>query len=206
MMRTRTSSPALVVAAEVSAAAALRHGAAALALEAVFFRCGRRFRLPPALWSDRGLTHELREPIACVLAILSCVRYRRASMTSTPSVVMRVPAIDRSRARVSSSMAFERAASNRNWTAVSTLLTFCPPGPDDRTNRSSSSDSSMTMDDVTVSTLSLFPFPFSLSKPPTEALRLDSTRVARCAGTYVARRAVAPRLSAATTYVTGRMR
>ena len=33
--------------------------------------------------------------------------------------------------------------SNRSCTAVESLLTFCPPGPDERTKLSSSSDSSM---------------------------------------------------------------
>lgn len=33
--------------------------------------------------------------------------------------------------------------SNRNWTAVATLLTFCPPGPDDRMKLKDSSLSGM---------------------------------------------------------------
>ena len=37
----------------------------------------------------------------------------------------------------------EPATSKRSSTAVATLLTFCPPGPDARTKRSTSSSSSM---------------------------------------------------------------
>jgi hypothetical protein len=35
--------------------------------------------------------------------------------------------------------------SKRNSTAVATLLTFCPPGPAERTKRSTSSSSGMAM-------------------------------------------------------------
>jgi len=40
----------------------------------------------------------------------------------------------------------EAATSKRSSTAVETLLTFCPPGPEARTNFSVSSFSSMEMD------------------------------------------------------------
>jgi hypothetical protein len=43
----------------------------------------------------------------------------------------------------------EAPTSKRSSTAVETLLTFCPPGPEARTKRSSSSRSSMAMVSVT---------------------------------------------------------
>src|SRR5437762_3530766 len=43
----------------------------------------------------------------------------------------------------------ERATSNRNSTAVATLFTFCPPGPDALTNRSSISFSLSRISPVT---------------------------------------------------------
>jgi hypothetical protein len=39
----------------------------------------------------------------------------------------------------------ERRASKRSCTALDTLLTFCPPGPEARTKDSSNSESSMAM-------------------------------------------------------------
>jgi hypothetical protein len=50
-----------------------------------------------------------------------------------------------SRSRTSSGSDREERTSNRSRTDVATLLTFCPPGPDDRTNRSSISSSAMTI-------------------------------------------------------------
>lgn len=64
------------------------------------------------------------------------VRCSRASMSSTPSVVMRLPASACSRC-LTPSLSGAAATSSRSWTAVATLLTFCPPGPDARTKRSS---------------------------------------------------------------------
>ena len=75
----------------------------------------------------------------------ACVLNARESITTTPSAVMREPAIVFRRARNSSSIERDRPASKRNCTAVATLLTFWPPGPDERTNRSSMSESSMAM-------------------------------------------------------------
>jgi len=73
-----------------------------------------------------------------------CVRCSRLSMRSTPSDVMRLPASLTSRSLTS--MGSEEAfTSKRSSTAVETLLTFWPPGPDARTNRSSISRSSMAM-------------------------------------------------------------
>src|SRR5688572_3615642 len=43
--------------------------------------------------------------------------------------------------------------SNRSWTAVATLLTFCPPGPDARINSSCNSRSSIFIEGVISSIL-----------------------------------------------------
>ena len=84
----------------------------------------------------------------------ACVRCRRASITITPSAVTRLPASASSRSRTSGASAADRLASNRSCTAVATLFTFCPPGPDARTKRSSISESSITIASVTRSTSS----------------------------------------------------
>src|SRR5574340_624902 len=70
-------------------------------------------------------------------------------MISTPSWGRRRPARAMRRARTGSGSEGERATSKRNCTAVETLLTFCPPGPEARTksswiSRSSSSISTLT--------------------------------------------------------------
>jgi hypothetical protein len=52
----------------------------------------------------------------------------------TPASVILRPANFLSRLRTASESEAERAASKRNCTALSTLFTFCPPGPDARTN------------------------------------------------------------------------
>ena len=77
----------------------------------------------------------------------SCVRNFLASMTSMPSFVTRFPAIDTNRFFTSSGKGAART-SNRSWTAVATLLTFCPPGPEARTNSSCSSRSSIFREGV----------------------------------------------------------
>ena len=77
------------------------------------------------------------------------VRCRRASITTTPSAVTRLPANASSRSRTSGASAADRFASNRSCTAVATLFTFCPPGPDARTKRSSISESFITIASVT---------------------------------------------------------
>ena len=86
------------------------------------------------------------------------VRCRRASITTTPSVVTRLPASASSRSRTSGASAADRFASNRSCTAVATLFTFCPPGPDARTNRSSISESSITIASVTRKQIHLPPW------------------------------------------------
>ena len=79
------------------------------------------------------------------------LRKRLAVMTITPSLVMRLPASRASRARTASVSEGDRRASNLSCTAVETLLTFCPPGPEARRNTSSSSAGSMAMVSVTCS-------------------------------------------------------
>src|ERR1700681_2091633 len=69
-------------------------------------------------------------------------------MTRTPSRVSRRPAIRSSRMRTSAESEGERRTSKRSCTAVESLLTFWPPGPEARTKRSSSSCSSMLMRSV----------------------------------------------------------
>ena len=64
-------------------------------------------------------------------------------MTITPSLVSRLPAMRINRRATSFGNAGECRASKRSCTADETLLTFCPPGPEARTNDSESSDSSM---------------------------------------------------------------
>ncbi len=80
----------------------------------------------------------------------SCVRNRCALMTSRPAVVIRLPARRTRRLRTSSGRAGELFTSNRSCTAVATLLTFWPPGPDERMNSSWISLSSMAMAGVTL--------------------------------------------------------
>ena len=62
-------------------------------------------------------------------------RYCWASMTRIPSLVIRLPASFERRRRTVSGSDGEPATSKRSWTAVDTLLTCCPPGPDDRLAR-----------------------------------------------------------------------
>jgi hypothetical protein len=71
------------------------------------------------------------------------LRVSSTNKTTAPSFVQRRPANRRSRALTAPDNAGDRAASNRNSTALDTLFTFCPPGPDDRTNCSVSSQSSI---------------------------------------------------------------
>src|SRR5262245_37641483 len=56
-------------------------------------------------------------------------------MMTFPSAASRCPARSRSRIFTSSANA-DAATSKRSSTAVATLFTFWPPGPDERTNRS----------------------------------------------------------------------
>src|SRR5262249_18905797 len=78
----------------------------------------------------------------------SWVRWRCAVMTSTPSRVRRLPAKRSSRVRTSSVSDSECRTSKRICTALASLLTFCPPGPEARMKLSSSSPSSMLMQSV----------------------------------------------------------
>jgi hypothetical protein len=81
---------------------------------------------------------------SCASARLrSWVRWFCAISTSTPSLVKRLPASRISRMATSFGSDGERRTSKRSCTAVESLLTFCPPGPDERTKLSSSSPSSM---------------------------------------------------------------
>ena len=73
------------------------------------------------------------------------VRNRRASIISMPSSVIRLPASEMRRFRTSSGRERELATSKRSCTAVATLLTFCPPGPEARTKYSGISLSSIVM-------------------------------------------------------------
>ena len=57
-------------------------------------------------------------------------------MTITPSLVSRLPASRISRTATSLGSDGECRTSKRSCTAVDTLLTFCPPGPDERTKLS----------------------------------------------------------------------
>src|SRR5580698_3106556 len=70
-------------------------------------------------------------------------------MTITPSCVARAPASLMSRIATSFGRLGEPRASNRSSTALATLLTFCPPGPEARTKLSSSSPSGISMAGVT---------------------------------------------------------
>ncbi len=86
----------------------------------------------------------------------SCVLNRLASITSTPPPVIRFPSDRTRRSRTSSGSDRELRTLNRSLTAVATLLTFCPPGPEDRKKRSRSSFSSRTIVSVTLIILSWY--------------------------------------------------
>ncbi len=62
----------------------------------------------------------------------SCVRNRLASMLRTPSSPTLLPASVIKRARTSSGKEGQPKTLNRRRTAVDTLLTFYPPGPEAR--------------------------------------------------------------------------
>src|SRR5690606_21630084 len=74
----------------------------------------------------------------------SWVRRRPSSMTMTPCLVARWPANSITRARTRSERPSAFAALKRSCTAVATLLTFCPPGPEERMKFSSRSSAWMT--------------------------------------------------------------
>src|SRR3954453_4884033 len=75
--------------------------------------------------------------------LASCVRCTRDVMINTPSCVARLPANARRRCRTSSGSERDWPTSKRSWTAVETLLTFWPPGPEARTKVIESSESGM---------------------------------------------------------------
>ena len=79
----------------------------------------------------------------------SWVRKLIAVRTSTPSWVSLRPASRISRTATSLGSEGERRTSKRSSTAVETLLTFWPPGPAARMNRSVISSSEMEMAGVT---------------------------------------------------------
>src|SRR4051794_9590372 len=68
-------------------------------------------------------------------------------MSNTPALVIRAPASVTSRSLTSAGSA-DPDTSNRSSTALDTLFTFCPPGPEARTKRSSIAPSSMTIASV----------------------------------------------------------
>ena len=70
----------------------------------------------------------------------SCVRCSLAVINNTPSCVIRFPANSRNLSFTAPGNTADLPTSNRNSTAVDTLLTFWPPGPDARTNASLSSE------------------------------------------------------------------
>ena len=75
----------------------------------------------------------------------ACDRVSSARITIAPSFVHRRPASRFSLVFTGPLSCGERSASNRSSTAVSTLLTFCPPGPEEREKFSVSSQSSMVI-------------------------------------------------------------
>src|SRR5215471_12961605 len=77
--------------------------------------------------------------------LASCVRCAREVMIKTPSCVARLPANASRRCRTSAGSERDWPASKRSWTAVETLLTFWPPGPEARTKVIVSSESGMNM-------------------------------------------------------------
>src|SRR3546814_9520986 len=76
--------------------------------------------------------------------LASCVRKRRAVIKRSPAPVIRLPASVFNR-RYTSGSRPRRNTSTRNWHAVATLLTFCPPGPVEARNRSSIASSGIAI-------------------------------------------------------------
>src|SRR5439155_24232504 len=109
-------------------------------LEASVGRLGRRVF---GTTSARAISSFSRARASARLA--SCVRCTRDVMINTPSCVARLPANARRRCRTSSRSKRDWPTSKRNWTAVETLLTFWPPGPEARTKVIVSSESGMNI-------------------------------------------------------------
>src|SRR5690606_36158101 len=96
-------------------------------------------RGPSRLARPRPLASRLQQrqqPLAGILAV------------TLPAAVRRRPASRRSCCLISSGKRLA-STSKRSCTAVATLFTFCPPGPDARTNDSLSSLSSIHMPSAT---------------------------------------------------------
>ena len=111
-----------------------------LTLEPSVGRPGRR--VLGTTWA-RAISSSSRARAAARLA--SCVRCSLALMIKTPSRVARFPANVRRRCLTSSGREGDWPISNRSSTAVETLLTFWPPGPEARTKVSVSSESGITI-------------------------------------------------------------
>ena len=109
-------------------------------LEACVGRLGRRVF---GASSARAISSSSRARASARLA--SCVRCRRAVMINTPSCVTRPPAKARRRCRTAAGSERDWPTSKRSWTAVETLLTFWPPGPEARTKVTVSSESGMNI-------------------------------------------------------------
>src|SRR5215469_7876852 len=110
-------------------------------LEANVDRLGRR---DFGMTSARAISSFSRARASARLA--SCVRYTREVITNTPSCVARLPANARRRCRTLAGSERDWPTSKRSWTAVETLLTFWPPGPEPRTKVIVSSESGINMD------------------------------------------------------------
>ena len=85
-----------------------------------------------------GLTNAFRIKLVrrwrAISRLRAWLRVSSHCITKAPSEVQRLPAKRLSLTFTASVSDGERAASKRNSTADETLLTFCPPGPEERTN------------------------------------------------------------------------
>ena len=96
-----------------------------------------------------SLSHQFRQPLAGILAVALLGAVAPGADSDDPSSVMLAAASRNSRSRTGSGREGDWRTLKRSCTAVATLLTFWPPGPEARTNSSSSSLSSMVMSGVT---------------------------------------------------------
>ena len=120
------------------------------------FFCSRRLRLWRGgtevftrgfgLASDRRIMSASLE--RAMVRFLAWLRVSETWITTVPSRVQRWPAMCLSRRFAASVNEGERAAAKRSSTAVATLFTFCPPGPEARTNCSEISHSPSSMSGV----------------------------------------------------------
>jgi hypothetical protein len=88
-----------------------------------------------------ALRDQLGQPLARDLAVAGLAAGLLDRSTSAPSSVQRRPASRFSRVLTGAVRDGLRSASNRSSTAVDTLFTFCPPGPEARVKLSVSSQS-----------------------------------------------------------------